>query len=108
VRAIRHGAEVREHPIARQRWLTMRYETLSDDTEAEVERLLDFAGLPADDAFVEMIVAETSFSALLVPGAEDHRRKGTVGDHVNHFSEADHRMFREMAGDTFEAAGYRF
>jgi 3-phenylpropionate/cinnamic acid dioxygenase small subunit len=108
VRAIRHGAAVREEPVARGRWITMRYEVLSADPGAEVRRLLDFACLHADDELVETIVKETAFSAMARPGAEHHVRKGVVGDHVTHFSAADHCMFRSIAGDTFEAAGYRF
>jgi Sulfotransferase family len=108
VRAIRHGAAARRQPVAHGRWLSMHYETLSTDTCGETRRLFTFAGLPAGDQLIDTIVAATDFSALPSTGPRQHRRKGVVGDHRNHFSEADHRLFREVAGDVFEAAGYRF
>jgi hypothetical protein len=108
VRAIRHGAATRRQAVAQGRWLSMHYETLSTDTCGEVRRLFTFAGLPAGDELIDAIVADTDFSALPTTGPQQHRRKGVVGDHRNHFSEADHRLFREVAGDVFEAAGYQF
>jgi hypothetical protein len=108
VRAIRHGAATRQRPIAQGRWLSIHYEALSADTRGEARRLFAFAGLPADDQLINAIVTATDFSALTVTGPRQHRRKGVVGDHRNHFSETDQRVFREVAGDVFEAAGYRF
>jgi hypothetical protein len=108
VRAIRHGAAARRQPVAHGRWLSLHYESLSTDTCGEIRRLLTFAGLSAGDQLIDTIVAATDFSALPTTGPRQHRRKGVVGDHRNHFSEADHQLFREVAGDVFEAAGYRF
>jgi Sulfotransferase family len=108
VQAVGFGAAAREQPLAQGRWLPIYYEALSSDTHEQVRRLFAFAGLPVEDHLIDHIVATTGFSA---PGATDplqHRRKGVVGDHRNHFSEADHKLFREVAGDVFEAAGYRF
>ena len=108
VRSVRHGIEARQHPIAQGRWLSINYEALWTDTAEQVQRLFAFAGLPTDGEVVETILAETKFSALPATGPRQHRRKGVVGDHQNHFSDADHQLFRELAGDVFEAAGYRF
>jgi hypothetical protein len=108
VRAVRHGATARQQLVARGRWLSIHYEALSANTHEEARRLFAFADLPADDQLVDRIVAATDFSALPATGPRQHRRKGVVGDHRNHFSEADHQLFREVAGDVFAAAGYRF
>jgi Sulfotransferase family len=108
VRAVRHGAAARQHQLAKGRWLSMNYETLRTDTAQQVRRLFAFAGLPTDCQTVDTILAETDFSALRATGPLQHRRKGVVGDHQNHFNEADHQLFRELAGEVFEAAGYRF
>jgi hypothetical protein len=108
VRAVAFGVAAREQPIAQGRWLPIHYEALSADTGEQARRLLSFAGLPAGDQLVDAIVVSTKFSALSTTGPREHRRKGIVGDYRNHFSDADHRLFREVAADVFEVAGYRF
>jgi hypothetical protein len=108
VRAVAFGAAAREQPVAQGRWLTVHYEALSADTDEQVRRLLSFASLPASDQLIDAIVGATKFSSLSITGPRQHRRKGIVGDHRNHFSDADHRLFRELAAHVFEAAGYRF
>ena len=108
VRAVRHGAAARAQPIARGRWLSVHYEALRAEPREQIGRLLAFAGLQADDELLTSVLNNTDFSALSSTGPRQHRRKGVVGDHINHFTEADHELFRALAGEDFEAAGYRF
>jgi hypothetical protein len=108
VRAVGFGAAAREQSVAQGRWLPVHYEALSANTREQVRGLLSFAGLPVVDQLIEAIVAATDFSALSTTGPQQHRRKGVVGDHRNHFSDADHRLFRDVAGNVFQAAGYKF
>jgi hypothetical protein len=108
VRAVRLGAATRRQPVAQGRWLPIHYEALMADTRQQVRRLFAFAGLATDDELVERTVSVTDTAAWRATDLLQHRRKGDVDDHPNHFSEDDHRLFRELAGDVFEAAGYRF
>lgn len=108
VRAVRRGEKLRERPQARGRWLTLRYEDLQNDAVANVQRLLAFVGLAVEEDAVNEIVARTDFATLPATGPDRHQRKGVVGDHHNHFTAQDDELFRQLAGEVFERAGYRF
>ena len=86
----------------------MHYEALWGEPREQVRRLLAFAGLKADDDLLVSVLKKTDFSGLSLTGPRQHRRKGVVGDYINHFSEADHQLFHALAGEVFQAAGYRF
>jgi hypothetical protein len=105
VRALERGDALRSGPFA-DRVLRVRYEDLKADTLAGTRQLFAFAGLAADDAFVAEVADRADFRHHRATGAGRHTRRGEVGDWRNHFSADDERLFRDLAGAVFEAAGY--
>lgn len=107
-RAAKRGLELRRDPEFADRVHLVRYETLKADPTAEIARLYSFADLPADDAFVAGVADATDFRHHRSTGEGRHTRRGEVGDWEQHLDARDRALFRELAGDVFEAAGYRF
>ena len=120
VAGIRTGARMRELPIARGRWLTVRYEDLIADAPLEIRRIYDFAGLPTDRGTIRRVAGETTIEAMrkrtdeepnrmiraLRSARGDHVRRGVVGGWRDDLSEADRRTVDELAGDLLEELGY--
>jgi Sulfotransferase family len=101
-----HGKYVAEHGIH-----SCRYESLLADGEATVKGILGFLDLPADPATVADMLRRSSFK--FTTGRDNGReqsssfyRKGIARDWVNHFSEADKKVFKELAGDLLIDLGY--
>jgi hypothetical protein len=105
-RAVRRGLALRAEPTLADRVHLVRYEDLKRDPALEIARLFDFAGLEATPAFVAEVADASDFRHHRNTGAGRHTRRGEVGDWRNHFSPADEELFRELAGDEFEAVGY--
>jgi hypothetical protein len=87
------------------------YESLLRDGEATVRGILGFLDLPADSATIADMLRRSSFK--FTTGRDNGRerassfyRKGIAGDWTNHFSEADKRVFKELAGDLLIDLGY--
>jgi Sulfotransferase family len=94
-----HRRYVAEHGI-----YSCSYESLLRDGEGTVKGILEFLDLPADRATVADMLRRSSFKFTTGRdnGLEQSRsfyRKGIAGDWVNHFSEADKKVFKELAGD---------
>jgi len=105
-RAARRGLALRADPELADRVHLVRYEELKRDPEPEIARLFEFVGLDATSGFVAEVADASDFRHHRTTGAGKHTRRGEVGDWRNHFSTADEEMFRELAGDVFEAVGY--
>ena len=60
----------------------------------------------ATTAFVAEVADASDFRHHRTTGAGYHTRRGEVGDWRNHFSAEDEELFRELAGDVFEAVRY--
>jgi hypothetical protein len=90
----------------------VRYEDLLERPNEEVQRLLGFLGVDADERLVEHCVSSASFEKLSrgrERGQEDPSsfyRKGVAGDWKNHFTEEDRRVFKEEAGELLIRLGY--
>jgi hypothetical protein len=108
VHAVRSGVELRGDPEVADRVHLVRYEELKAAPEAEIARLFEFAGLDADRAFVADVADRSDFRHHTSTGDGRHTRRGEVGDWRNHFSAEDEALFRELAGEAFATAGYRF
>ena len=108
VRYVEEGERLRADPALTGRMLRLRFEDVKADPTSAVTSLFAFAGLPADPAEVERIVAATDFSHHRGPqdGSSPNRR-GEVGDWEAHFSDDDIETFRRLAGETSARAGYR-
>lgn len=87
------------------------YEMLTRNGRDVLRSLLAFLELPADDDVVADMMERSSFrfhSGRDV-GQENRRRfarKGIIGDWRNHFTEADKRLFKEIAGEMLVELGY--
>jgi hypothetical protein len=106
VRAARRGLALRADPTLADRVHLVRYEDLKRDPTFEIARLFEFVGLDATTAFAAEVADASDFSNQRTTGAGYHTRRGEVGDWRNHFSEEDEELFRELAGDVFDAVGY--
>ncbi|MBW3648955.1 MAG: sulfotransferase domain-containing protein [Actinobacteria bacterium] len=108
VQAVRHGAAVRDRPLAAGRWHVLRYEALVQSPHEQVKRLVRFVDLPISETFVKVVVEATSFSNLPSQQVGEGRPFGKrqVGDRRNHFTEDDSALFERHAGGLLEAAGY--
>jgi Sulfotransferase family len=106
VDAIRQGADFRCSPLARGRWLVVRYEDLNADMPAQIARLYAFAGIDADDDMIARVAEATSFENAKQASAPHHIRAGAVGAWRDHFTNADRRLFAELAGDVLEELHY--
>jgi hypothetical protein len=87
------------------------YEDLLSDGPEVVRDLLDYLGLPYDEALIERLLARSSFRFYTGrdPGQENRKRfyrKGIVGDWKNHFGPEEKRIFKEIAGDLLITLGY--
>lgn len=108
VRSARRGIALRNDAEVAARVHLVRYEDLKADPHSEIRRLFDFADLDVDDEFVAEVADRTDFRHNKATGAGRHTRRGEVGDWREHFSEADEALFHDLAGEVFEASGYRF
>jgi hypothetical protein len=106
MRAARRGLALRADREFADRVHLVRYEELKRDPAIEIARLFEFVGLEATPAFVAEVADASDFRHHRSTGTGRHTRRGEVGDWRNHFSPADDELFRELAGDVFEAVGY--
>jgi hypothetical protein len=107
VQCIRAGLALQDDPAFRDRVTVVRYEDLKGDPSREIDRLYRAAGLESTPALVAEALGQTDLAKFAL-GAGGMHFRGEVGSWVEHFSDDDERVFREIAGDVFEAAGYRF
>lgn len=88
------------------------YESLLEDTGAQVRRLANFLGARSDKKSVRRCVEKTSFEKLSrgrKRGQEDPTsffRKGVAGDWKNVFTEKDRQIFKEEAGNLLVKLDY--
>ena len=75
-------------------------------------RLFEWFGCDASQATVAEVVARNAFSVVSggrSPGEADAKsflRKGIAGDWKNHFDAECDALYREVAGEALDAAGY--
>ena len=104
---ITYGSE-----LIKENYTEVRYESLLEKPEEEVERLFGFLGADADRDLVRRSVEAASFEGLAKGrkrGEEDSTsgfRKGIAGDWHNVFSERDKAIFKEHAGGLLIELGY--
>ena len=95
----------------------IRYEDCLKEPEAQLIRMLRFAGDIIDLDRVSDTIAETSFKAITKKkygkarnsGEQDNskfHRKGTAGDWKNHFNEASCRLLETIEGSSLRRLGY--
>jgi hypothetical protein len=88
------------------------YESLLEDGETQVRRLVSFLGADSDKQTVRRCVRKASFEKLSKGrkrGQEDPSsflRKGVAGDWKNVFTEKDKQIFKEEAGNLLVKLGY--
>jgi hypothetical protein len=95
-----------------ERMLITRYEDLLQDASGELRRVVDHLGVTVDHGLVDRIAERHSFRRATgrTSGDEDvssFNRKGIAGDWRNHFSEAQHRRFVDVAGEAMTLIGYK-
>jgi hypothetical protein len=106
--AVRRGMQLRGDDTVADRVLLVRYEDLKADPLSEITRLYGFLGFDTAPDAIAAVADRTDFRHQQQVGSGSHTRRGEVGDWRNHFSDADEGLFRSMAGDAFEAVGYRY
>jgi hypothetical protein len=94
------------------RFLRVRYEDLTSDTERVLAGLFEFLGVARDESVIAHCRSEASFTKLSGgrhPGQENRRsffRKGVAGDWRNHFSSELDAEFRKHSGGWLDRLGY--
>ena len=101
------------------RYLTVHYERMLEDPEAELSRALRFLGADAGPAVVRRCVDASSFERMSgrearrgrsrTRGEEDPSsffRKGVAGDWANVFTAADRQTYKAVAGALLVDLGY--
>ncbi len=106
LRYVRAGRALAAREDLADRVLTVRFEAALAAPADTLARLFAFAGLRAEPALVERIVAESAFARAPRTGPGRPRRKGTVGDWRHQFTAAEVQLFERLAGDTARALGY--
>lgn len=107
------GTVVEDGPnLLGQNYAEARYESLLENTSAELERLLKFLGGSVDEPTISRCVDKASFETMSDGrrrGEEDPAsflRKGVAGDWKNVFTTKDKRIFKQEAGDLLVQLGY--
>jgi len=108
VRHAEAGLRLLSNPEFEGRVLEVRYEQLLQDPHGELRRLCGFARLRADAEFLRAAVEAAAFANTAQTGPGEHKWRGTAGTWKRYFTDEDRRLFRELAGDVFERAGYSF
>lgn len=94
------------------RILNVKYESLLDDTAAEITRMFTFLlERPVPANWINELVRQTSFKNISgrEQGVEDiqsHYRKGAAGDWKNYFDDDLRRVFKEAYGHLLIEWGY--
>lgn len=94
------GAELGE------RLIEVRYERLKLEPRGTSRRILDFCGIPYDDAILDAILEKTDFERNYKVREKGFRRSGRVGDWKMQFSLWDALLFNLTAGDMLIQCGY--
>ncbi|MEM9266718.1 MAG: sulfotransferase [Cyanobacteria bacterium P01_F01_bin.13] len=105
-RCIEWGNQIRERPGLRNRFHTVRYETLKADPKRSLQQIFKFADLSWNEQQVEKIVAEEDISRVTQKGEGQYVRSGSVGDWKDHLSEAEVAMCNDIAGEQLVRLGY--
>lgn len=103
---IEEGRRLAADPRFADRILTVRFEAMKADPEAEIGRMLEHAGLEATPEMCRRLREETRISKRKDRGEGELVRKGAVGDWRDEFSDEDVEIFREEAGEALESVGY--
>lgn len=99
-------------------FLMISYEALQADAHGTLSQIADFLSVSYSPQDLERAVAAGAFSRMRAqesavyqrsaadPSSQFEVRKGVSGDWRNHFSETDHDLFWDEAGEAMRAAGY--
>jgi hypothetical protein len=93
--------------LGEERYLELRFEDLKADFRTHVRRLFDFAGVPSDDATLELVSRETQLSGYSdASRASGFRGKGRAGGWRERFRKRDAFAFDRAAGELLVELGY--
>lgn len=107
----KHWSEVNRHVKLARPDLEVRYESMKSDNASVLKTIFSQLGLDATDEIVTNAVEKSSFeqSTGRNPGqqiATAKARKGIVGDWQQYFTQADGKLFQEIAGSELVEFGY--
>jgi Sulfotransferase family len=104
--SVRIGRRLSSLAEATGRWLTVRYEDVSDDPRREIARMFGFLGVPFDDAFLDRVVRATNIDQMRNPFDHHHVRAGVAGAWRTELTDAEKRRCLELAGAELRTMGY--
>jgi len=97
--------------------ITIKYESLLENTHLELKRMVDFVDLKCSKNEINLAVQASSFEKMKEvsrrfgrkykpTGAKNFVRKGIHGDWRDYFSESDKKYFKKRTGDCLIKLGY--
>jgi hypothetical protein len=107
---VREGSKFGAHQPTR--YLAIRYEDLSADSETVLEKVFRFLGVEFSHEIVKRCCTDGSFERLSggrsrgQESRDSFFRKGIVGDWRNYLSEEMNTIFRDKAGEWLARFGY--
>ncbi len=105
---IEKGIELSNQNDFTNRILKVKYEDISNNKIAEMEKMFEFAELKYSKELLENISQKTDIRSIKNKGNGQHVRKGVVADWKNCFNAEDIELFKKLAGDLLCHLGYKW
>jgi hypothetical protein len=93
-------------PALGDRFMEIRYEDIKLDPFGSYRRLLDHAGIPYDEEFLQHVHRRTDFDLNHPPDEAAFYRGGRVGDWRTHMNMLEGLLYNAVAGDALVRGGY--
>lgn len=105
-KCVRLGEKYCTDPAFQDRFYSLKYEDLRQNTIQEMGKMYDFAELAYTSQTVTSIVEAQNIDRVKVKGAGQHINKGEIGNWQQALSSADVELWQERAGATLTKLGY--
>ena len=104
--SIKSGEKFRNDSSVSDRFTSVRYESLKQNTNAELTRLFDYIGLDHNSEMVDSIIDSCDIRNVKNRGEGKHINKGIVGRWRESLSENDIALWEHVAHEDLEQLGY--
>ena len=105
-KSIECGAIFRNDSSFSDRFTSVKYESLRQNTQAELTRLFDYIGIDSNSEMVESIINTCDIRNVKDRGEGKHINQGIVGRWRQSLSENDIALWEHLAHEDLEQLGY--